>query len=551
MGIGGRRAASGALGVALLFLFVFALTSPVSAAPKKSADAASCPAGKDAITDAHLTVASGLATGTFSVAPGCSDVTVSLASYETSSATFSLPQTLFKGSTNSFSTGGPYSLTVDVPSCYYQVDLVFGDVIETLDSAHLYAESKLAFENGGTSSCAAPPPPATCPANAADDVTNASLVIDNGMATGTFDIAPGCKDVRVSLASYKALSATFALPQTLFDSDTGLFSAGGPYTLHADVPDCYYQVDLVRGPVIETLTSTNLYYEKKLAFSNGGTACTQETPGETVTQPVETVTQPVENTAPEQQQQSEAPVSNVAAVSAAAQPPQTADVAITKVADTPSLSVGDDASYTITVTNTGEATAADVTVAEDIPAGLTFVSATPSVGSCSAVAPVVCSLGSLAVGASATIKVVAHATVAGTLVNTATVSTSTPESNAANNTANASVTVQAPFTPPTVQTACVRLTTPQAQVLSTKKAAFSVRVVGKNGKPAANVRVRAHGSGISAVARTNTAGIARFAVKPRSAGAIAVSVLQSGTCAPQQQAFQVLAAEASSPEFTG
>src|SRR5258708_30599868 len=83
-------------------------------------------------------------------------------------------------------------------------------------------------------------------------------------ATGTFSLAEGCKNIRISLASYEAPSATFGLPQTLFDSSTGLFNAGGPFTLTAKVPPCYYQVDLVVGDVIEHLTPDHLYGDRKL-----------------------------------------------------------------------------------------------------------------------------------------------------------------------------------------------------------------------------------------------------------------------------------------------
>src|SRR5258708_24088050 len=72
-------------------------------------------------------------------------------------------------------------------------------------------------------------------------------MITGSTATGTFSLAEGCKNIRISLASYEAPSATFGLPQTLFDSSTGLFNAGGPFTLTAKVPPCYYQVDLVRS----------------------------------------------------------------------------------------------------------------------------------------------------------------------------------------------------------------------------------------------------------------------------------------------------------------
>ena len=52
--------------------------------------------------------------------------------------------------------------------------------------------------------------------------------------------------------------------------------------------------------------------------------------------------------------------------------------------------------YTITVTNAGPSPATNVVVTDTLPAGLTLVSATPSQGTCNAVDPVTCNLGTIA-----------------------------------------------------------------------------------------------------------------------------------------------------------
>jgi uncharacterized repeat protein (TIGR01451 family) len=57
-----------------------------------------------------------------------------------------------------------------------------------------------------------------------------------------------------------------------------------------------------------------------------------------------------------------------------------ADLRLTKVVDNPNPSLGDTIIYTVTVTNDGPNTATNVEVTDQIPAGLTFVSATPSQG---------------------------------------------------------------------------------------------------------------------------------------------------------------------------
>src|SRR5260370_41336218 len=66
----------------------------------------------------------------------------------------------------------------------------------------------------------------------------------------------------------------------------------------------------------------------------------------------------------------------------------TADLAITKTAS-PSAGTanGSQLTYAMTVTNGGPDTATDVNVNDPLPAGTTFVSVTPSQGSCSAPAP--------------------------------------------------------------------------------------------------------------------------------------------------------------------
>ncbi|MGH3657664.1 MAG: hypothetical protein ACRDUA_13495, partial [Micromonosporaceae bacterium] len=86
-----------------------------------------------------------------------------------------------------------------------------------------------------------------------------------------------------------------------------------------------------------------------------------------------------------------------------------ADMSIAKTDSPDPATAGTDLTYTITATNNGPSTSGgDVTVTDAVPAGTTFVSATPSQGSCSGTTTVTCNLGGLANGASATITVVVH-----------------------------------------------------------------------------------------------------------------------------------------------
>ncbi|HEX6084139.1 MAG TPA: IPTL-CTERM sorting domain-containing protein [Thermoanaerobaculia bacterium] len=101
--------------------------------------------------------------------------------------------------------------------------------------------------------------------------------------------------------------------------------------------------------------------------------------------------------------------------------PSSADLTITKTTPTTTATAGTNITYTITVSNAGPSTATNVVVNDTLPAGLQFVSATPSQGTCNAASPVVCNLGNILTGANATITLVAQATGATTSVtNTAT-----------------------------------------------------------------------------------------------------------------------------------
>ena len=136
------------------------------------------------------------------------------------------------------------------------------------------------------------------------------------------------------------------------------------------------------------------------------------------------------------------PLNNNASVDTTVEAP--ADLALT-MSDSPDpVDVGDDLSYDLTVVNNGPNAATGVTLTDVLPAGLTFVSATPSQGSCSGTTTVSCNLGGLASGASATITIVVQPDNAGTLTNTASVAADQPDPAPADNSATADTTVEAP-----------------------------------------------------------------------------------------------------------
>ena len=95
--------------------------------------------------------------------------------------------------------------------------------------------------------------------------------------------------------------------------------------------------------------------------------------------------------------------------------------------------VGDNVTYTVTVTNNGPDSAANVVLTDLLPATVTLVSATPSSGTCNGTTTVTCALGNLADGASGTVVVVGMTTAKATLSNVVTVDADDGEINTRNN----------------------------------------------------------------------------------------------------------------------
>jgi uncharacterized repeat protein (TIGR01451 family) len=133
-----------------------------------------------------------------------------------------------------------------------------------------------------------------------------------------------------------------------------------------------------------------------------------------------------------------------------------ADLAISKVGLPNPVVAGTNLTYTISVSNTGPSAATNVVVKDTIPAQVSVLTTTPSVGSCTAgisgnpLQPLTCTLGTLtASGVGSTASIVVTGVVAsnvpnGTVVNNnATVSSGVADPNNANNSATAAVTVLA------------------------------------------------------------------------------------------------------------
>ena len=99
------------------------------------------------------------------------------------------------------------------------------------------------------------------------------------------------------------------------------------------------------------------------------------------------------------------------------------------------------------VTNNGPDTDTGVMITDPMLAGNTFVSASSTQGTCTGGAILSCNIGTMAAKATVTITLVTTPTAAGSQTNTVSVVGDRPETNTANNTATATVKVNANVTP--------------------------------------------------------------------------------------------------------
>jgi uncharacterized repeat protein (TIGR01451 family) len=122
--------------------------------------------------------------------------------------------------------------------------------------------------------------------------------------------------------------------------------------------------------------------------------------------------------------------------------PSGADLGVSKTDSPDPVTVGRSLTYTLDVSNAGPDAAADVQVSDTLPGTVTFVSATPSQGTCSeAGGTVTCDLGAIASSGEATVTIEVTPNSEGIITNTASVSAATTDPNPANNTAEAVTTV--------------------------------------------------------------------------------------------------------------
>jgi uncharacterized repeat protein (TIGR01451 family) len=111
-----------------------------------------------------------------------------------------------------------------------------------------------------------------------------------------------------------------------------------------------------------------------------------------------------------------------------------ADLSVTKEDAVDPVLVGDAVVYTVTVSNGGPDPALNVSLTDNLPAGVAFTSAKADPGSCSkAGSTVTCVLGDISSGASANVVIVVATTAPDTLTNTVTVTSLITDPNPTDN----------------------------------------------------------------------------------------------------------------------
>jgi len=175
-------------------------------------------------------------------------------------------------------------------------------------------------------------------------------------------------------------------------------------------------------------------------------------------------------------------------------PPRAADLAITQAAPA-SVTAGDNATFTLTVSNAGPDAATSVVATDALPGGTTLVSA--SAGCTSSNGQVTCSTASLASGASISWQLTLRTSAAGTLTNTASVAAGEGDPSTANNTSSVTVTVkESPVvTPPPQANTLLGLST-RMQVLTGDNVLIGGFIIG--GSAPKTVVVRARGPSLTA-----------------------------------------------------
>ena len=163
------------------------------------------------------------------------------------------------------------------------------------------------------------------------------------------------------------------------------------------------------------------------------------------------------------------------------------DLSLSKTVNNPNPIQGQNVTFTLTLTNAGPSNATNVVVTDALPAGLTFVSATPSTGTYTS-GTGAWAVASLTSGANATLQIVALVSNTGTITNTTEVTASDqPDPDSTPNNGNpaeddrASASIGA-AAPPSI--ALTKSVTPSGTQVPGTDITYTVAFVNTGGSPA-------------------------------------------------------------------
>jgi uncharacterized repeat protein (TIGR01451 family) len=202
------------------------------------------------------------------------------------------------------------------------------------------------------------------------------------------------------------------------------------------------------------------------------------------------------------------------------------DVAINLSGSPSALTLGQNLTYTMIVTNTGPLPAQGVTVTNLLPSSVTFVSASASQGNYSnSTGRVLFNLGTLSGPGSAVLQVTVAPTILGILTNTAVVARTESDAYLANNTASVTTAVY--------PTASIAGTSLKEGNLGTTNASFAVTLSGPYSQPVQLSYSTTNGTAKAGIDYLSTTGIVTFAAGT-TAQSIAVPVIGNTVIEPDK-----------------